>query len=303
MPDKTPLLISKYLKYMEFQQSASPHTLRSYTTDLKQAFSAQNDENISIYKGLDGKLPLNEKKLEQACFSAQKAWSSLSSSSRNRKTATLKSFMGWLFQEGRTRKNLALQLHTMKPQLKMPNYISVDEALSLLRTFEESADNAKEPKGTQSHFRDWLLFLLLYGGGLRISEACNLTWGDVNQDQGVLIVRGKGGKERLVPLPKKALPLLRRFEGGVDERLIPLTERQAFNRIRHWGKQAKIAKPLNPHALRHSYATHMLSAGTDLRVLQELLGHTSLTATQKYTHLSLDDLARTMETHHPTSKE
>jgi integrase/recombinase XerC/integrase/recombinase XerD len=186
--------------------------------------------------------------------------------------------------------DLSLRLVSAKVPHKLPHFISADEAISLLRAL---------PAGPQR-----VLILLLYGGGLRVSEACGLRWRDLVTDSHALRVHGKGGRTRIVALPALAwraladLPRAGEFVFGSDQ---ALDSRLAYEWVRQAGRTAGLLQPLHPHALRHSYATHLLSSGTDLRVLQELLGHRSLAATQKYTHLSLDHLARALEKHHPLS--
>ncbi len=164
----------------------------------------------------------------------------------------------------------------------------MDEALALIRALPEGFSRA--------------LVLLLYGGGLRVSEAAQLRWKNLVAESQSIRVVGKGARERVVALPDsvwKALAALERKNEFVFGEA--LSNRKAYEWIRQAGQTAKLLKPLHPHALRHSYATHLLTSGADLRVLQELLGHKSLAATQKYTHLSLDHLARSMEKHHPLS--
>ena len=146
-----------------------------------------------------------------------------------------------------------------------------------------------------------VLFVLLYGGGLRVSEACGVAWADVDFERRTIRVRGKGGKERIAPLPMLAIESLRmlpragRFLFGET----PMSPRDAYERVRAAGAAAGLAQPLNPHALRHSFATHLLQSGANLRTLQELLGHSSLAATERYLHLSVDELARALERRHP----
>jgi len=213
--------------------------------------------------------------------------------SRNRKAATLKSFFSWAFDQELLDKDLSLQITCPKVPRKLPHFLSVDEALAVLATFEKE----------QIPLREKVLFLLLYGGGLRISEACLLRWREVFFEQRVLRVKGKGGKERVVALPELTLTVLRRFqkERFHEEHVFaqPFNTRTAYEMVRQSGLRAGLLKPLHPHALRHSFATHLLSSGANLRTLQELLGHESLTATEKYTHLGMDQLARTMESFHP----
>jgi integrase/recombinase XerC/integrase/recombinase XerD len=170
------------------------------------------------------------------------------------------------------------------------NFLSVDEALSLLKVLHDPMTRA--------------LVLLLYGAGLRVSEACLLKRKNLVESGRALRILGKGGHERLVALPESAwralmaLPSQGEYVLSGDK---PLHPRAAYELVRQAGLEAGLLRPLHPHALRHSFATHMLSSGADLRVLQELLGHRSLAATQKYTHLSIDQLARTLEKHHPLS--
>ncbi|HVK61296.1 MAG TPA: tyrosine-type recombinase/integrase [Bdellovibrionales bacterium] len=218
-------------------------------------------------------------------------WSNLAPASRNRKVATLKSFLGWLHQEGHIERDLSLQLHGPKVPKRLPHHLSVDEALALLKSVRAQKNAAN----------DYALILLLYGGGLRVSEACALEWKQVDFDRRIIRVLGKGSKERIVAVAPqvlealKALPREFRFVFGRQK----LDPRKAYEIVRSQGAKAGLLKPLHPHALRHSFATHLLSSGANLRTLQELLGHANLQATQRYTHLSIDQLARTMEEFHP----
>lgn len=279
--------IDKYLKYMSFVKSASPLTIKHYTLDLKQAFIC--DEKSSFPK------ELAESDLLSTARAAFNHWASLSLASRNRKAATLKSFFSWAFEEGLTEKDLSFHITCPKVPRKIPHFLSVDEAISVLKSFDgQNKDLLKEK----------VLFLLLYGGGLRVSEACNLKWSEIYFAQKVLRIKGKGSKERVCGLPSLALHVLQDWkkENSFDEFVfgeIPLNPRTAYNMVRQSGKRAGLLKPLHPHALRHSFATHLLSSGANLRTLQELLGHESLQATEKYTHLGIDHLARTMENIHP----
>ncbi|MCB0422276.1 MAG: tyrosine-type recombinase/integrase [Bdellovibrionales bacterium] len=235
-------------------------------------------------------------------------WSNLALSSRNRKGATLKGFFNWMYEEGFINEDIAPHIFIPKVPQKIPHFISVDEVLSLLSYIEDCLKE-KIPlpaKKNKEHILfDRALILLLYGGGLRVSEACQLKWKQVDFDQSKILIFGKGGKERWIHLPTKVFKALKSIK---SEHLYvfgekPLNSRKAYQAVKDWGNWSGLLKPLHPHALRHSFATHMLSGGTDLRVLQELLGHASLTATQKYTHLSMDQLTQTVEAHHPLGKK
>ncbi len=283
-----PDLASKFMKYLENVESCSDLTLKAYWLDLGQAFPE-----------LAGpvKAPKNyqESELLAAARQAQLGWGKLSPASRNRKAATLKSFFGYLFREGVLERDLASQIHSPKVPKKLPHFISVDEVISILQSFDRDTDGITK--------QEKLLFLLLYGAGLRVSEACNLQWKNVDLQQRVLRILGKGGKERIVAIPQNLADYLKSEKSKSHSEFIwgaePLNSRTAYEWIRQRGVKAGLLRPIHPHALRHSFATHLLASGANLRTLQELLGHESLTATEKYTHLGVDQLARTLESHHP----
>ncbi|MBX2987420.1 MAG: tyrosine-type recombinase/integrase [Bdellovibrionaceae bacterium] len=303
-------MISNFMKFMAFVQTASPLTLRAYWTDLQQAYQwspaslqpgwGPQRGGGFLVEGAAFRVPgprWSEEELSQKSREAPSRWAPLSAASRNRKVATLKSFLSWAYAEKLTEKNLAERLVCPKVPRRLPHFLSVDEVISLLRSFDET------PAGR----RGICLVHLLYGGGLRVSEACGLRWENLDLERRLARVKGKGSKERLVPLPRACAQELARLkerrEGDFifgDEALNP---RVAYEWIRQAGRRADLLNELHPHALRHSYATHLLSQGANLRTLQELLGHESLQATEKYTHLSLDQLARTMEKSHPLGRK
>ncbi len=277
------LSIDKFLKYQENVKSASPHTLRAYRLDLAQAFDHEKKTNWT------------EAKLKEWIHLAQMRWGRLGPATRNRKAATLKSFLGFLFDQGWIESDMALLIHCPRVPRKIPHFISLDEVMAVLQSF------IRDPNESEL-----LLFLLLYGSGLRVSEACALNWSTLELSSRVARVIGKGGQQRVIVLQPSAIQILHRRRqqktsedmgsiwGGQD-----LPTRKAYDWIRNRGAKAGLLSPLHPHALRHSFATHMLSSGANLRTLQELLGHKNLTATERYTHLGTDHLARVLETHHP----
>ncbi|NJL24272.1 MAG: tyrosine-type recombinase/integrase [Calothrix sp. SM1_5_4] len=291
------ILAVKYLNYLTLQRTASEHTSKSYANDLGQFLAPLGVQKILytpltpsasfqiIWKESPGQTAdiMEQTIILTRC--AQDLWSPLSPSSRNRKLACVRGFLRWLFQEGWLEEDLASRLVSPKVPQKLPHFVSVDEALALIKSVHEAAPRA--------------LILLLYGGGLRVSEACGLRWKDLGSEASrSLRILGKGGRERVISIPQLAWSALNELPrtgayvfGGERE----LSSRTAYEWVRSGGRQAGLLKPLHPHALRHSYATHLLTSGADLRVLQELLGHRSLAATQKYTHLSLDHLARALE--------
>ena len=300
-------LAANYLNSRADTRTAQPLTSKSYATDLNQFLRPLGDGAIFFQNGrwfarakTDKIFKLqNYKKVQLADHllellrKAQEKWAVLSPASRNRKIACLKSFFKWLLAEEYLDDDLSAHLISPKVPERIPRFLSLDEALALIKCLSRECHS-------HAH-RDFLLILLLYGAGLRVSEAANLRWSNVDISERTLRVQGKGDKERqvsIVPILASMLSRQKR-EGEFVFGEKPLHTRVAYEIVRQSGIKAGLLKPLNPHALRHSFATHMLSSGTDLRVLQELLGHESLTATQRYLHLSIENLTRTMEAHHP----
>lgn len=285
--------IQMFLHALSTQDSASEQTIRAYKNDLEQAFSGGELE----FK--------NSQKILIRARQAQGAWAGLSLASRNRKTATLKSYFNWLFSKQYIDRPIAELLQTPKVPKKIPNFISVDEALTVIHFFQ-----SQKPKDSETELKNqsmFVLFCLLYGAGLRISEACGLKWENVSEKTRSLRVVGKGNKERIVLLPDFCMEQVDCLKEMTSHEFVfgekPLNTRIGYEWIRQTGKMAGLMNPLHPHSLRHSFATHMLASGANLRTLQKLLGHESLAATEKYTHLNVDQLARTMEMNHPLSKK
>jgi site-specific recombinase XerD len=326
-----PRIACKYLNLNHYSNNLSPHTLRAYASDLGQyllplgirkifvSYSKNKPvEQINSQEEPIGPWNFEWVKSEFATDPSRavplsaagdaewqntilelnarvhKLWEPLSAASRNRKYACLKKFLRHLHDEGFVKKDFSHAVFSPKVPIKIPHFLSLDETIATLKTAQ--AIHEKKPDSPEL-----LLFLLLYGGGLRVSEACGLSWEGISLQAGIMRVTGKGGKERqisLIPLLQKTLSNAAKAGSFVFGEK-PMDPRIAYEHVRKLGIAAELLRPLHPHALRHSFATHMLSSGTDLRVLQELLGHQSLTATQKYLHLSLDSLTRTMEQNHP----
>jgi integrase/recombinase XerC len=223
-----------------------------------------------------------------------------------RKLSALRSFFRHLVRRGHLRDNPAEMVLTPKLPRKVPTYLTVDDMFRLLDSIGA---------GALSDLRNRAIFETLYSCGLRVSELAGLNVRDVDEGRGLVRVLGKGGKERIVPIGKKALDTIgayrrrleaegrvRRMENGAlflnpqGGRLTPRSIARILDRL---VAACALAVPVSPHALRHSFATHLLDAGADLRVVQELLGHKSLSTTQKYTHVSIDRLMETYDKAHP----
>ena len=303
-------IIEKYLEFQMLTKNRSIHTLKAYSLDLSQwvkfakigelRFQSTGDQKKGQFSWKFTKTtpPHRSVNLKELTQKALSGWANLSLASRNRKTAALKGFLNWAFLEGHIHENLSLRIHCPKVPHKIPRFLSVDEILCVLSTLKTCIQ--KEPKFQ----KDLALILLLYGGGLRVSEACSLEWDQVDAKKRKMIICGKGQVERVVVMPELCFQELLKIKTNSPYVFgdHPLNPRTAYSLIRSWGTKAGLSKPLNPHALRHSFATHLVSSGSGLRSIQELLGHKSLATTQKYTHLSTDHLSRMMDEHHPLGR-
>lgn len=313
-PQEAFLEIDNYLKYMQNIKSCSSHTLRAYKKDLDGFFEPvkNSKSNTNDLKGY---------------FSAQLiGLGRLSLASRNRKIGTLKSFLNWLYETRKIDTALSEFYHSPKVPRKIPHFISFDEVTACLEFLSQRPPSENTISKTTEELiarQQRLLFLFLYGAGLRISEGCQLKFKEVNEYDRKILVRGKGAKERIVVCPdfvwtewKHYCDYLRsqtatmpshpnfiffRFAQGQFEDLA-INERTGYSWVRSIGAQAGLTQNLNPHALRHSFATHLLNSGANLRVIQNLLGHATLAATEKYTHLNLTQLYQTLEKSHPLGK-
>jgi len=225
-----------------------------------------------------------------------------------RKLSTLSSFFRFLCREGYVKNNVANTVPAPRMQNKLPAYFSVDDMFRLLQL----------PQGESFlPVRDRALLELFYSCGLRISELVGLTLENTNLKSRTIKVLGKGGKERLLPLGRQCVDALKTYlNARMDKTRKPGTDQLCLNHrgagitvrgvrkvVDKYIKQGNFAGGVSPHSIRHSFATHLLEGGADLRSIQELLGHSSLSTTQKYTHLTLDRLSETYDKAHPRAKE
>ncbi len=231
----------------------------------------------------------------------------LSKSSIERKVACLRSFYKYLNQRGILEHNPALRLKAPRKERKAPAFLSVDEAYALLD---------QHPKEGPGLSRDLAIMELLYSTGLRVGELVSLDTDSIDRRLGLVRVLGKGGRERVVPVGDRALGAVERYLSEWEEIRIKsknkalflnrrggrLTDRSVRNILDAMLTRLASSRRISPHGLRHSFATHLLDAGADLRAVQEMLGHASLSTTQKYTHLSIDRLMRVYDRAHPRSK-
>jgi integrase/recombinase XerC len=283
--------VEAFLRYQAVERGASTHTLRSYRTDLEQFVRFLAGRGVRRVEHVTAPL------LRQYVVSLHEA--GLSRASIARKVAAIRSCLGFLARRGRLLRNPAREVATPKLPKKLASFLPIDEAVGFL---EQPA--AASVRGR----RDQAILELLYATGARVSELCALDLGDLDALLGTARVQGKGGRERIVPVGDVALaavnsyleprgpadgPLFRNLRGG------RLTVRSVHRIVRARARAAGLARRVSPHTLRHSFATHMLEAGADLRLIQELLGHRRLSTTQRYTHISADHLMRVYDAAHP----
>lgn len=289
--------IGQYLAELA-RESASVHTLRAYRVDLCQFLS---------YFARNGLTPPALVKFDQLSlreWMADLYGQDLSKPTIRRKLAAVRAFFEYCLRQGAIRLNRAKLLTTPKMPQKLPAVPTEAQANGLIDQI--LAGKLERPMAE----RDLALFELLYGCGMRISELVGLNVEDFDLSEGWVRIRGKGKKERQVPVPSFAMAAVRRWlearrpEDGelavfLNWRGGRLTDRGARGIVKMYSIALAGDSALHPHSLRHAYATHLLSAGADLRAIQELLGHASLATTQKYTQLSLADLMRVYDRAHP----
>ena len=281
-------LVDRFLDMMAAEAGSSPHTLSAYRNDLER--SAEGIGTLG-----DASLA------DLSRLGAQ--WAELAPSTVARRSAALRRFFGFLVDDGLRKDDPSQALPRPRLERSLPRILDTDE---VNRMFEAAEDRAAS--GEPSAIRNLALLELLYGSGLRASELVGLPRGVVRPNQPFLVVRGKGSKERLVPISSRAEAAVARWtdlcpSGSIW--LFPSGKRhlsrvRLFQIVRAMGADAGIApERISPHVLRHAFATHLLSGGADLRVLQSLLGHADIATTQIYTHVDSARLVELVNAKHP----
>ncbi|QDU72326.1 tyrosine recombinase XerC [Mucisphaera calidilacus] len=316
MPGTLPLL-ERFANYLRHERHFSPYTARCYGADLRQFVEyleegAPEEASTGIENYLEGRLRTADPVLVRD-FLAKLDTFGYSSATMARKIATLRSFYKWMLKVSLVESNPMLLIRTPKQTKRLPKAITVEQVEKLL-----SAPDNRETLGA----RDRAILETLYSTGVRVSELVDLNRNDLDLDSQTLLVRGKGKKERIVPLGSHALAAIRhyltllepdpRFTRIRQESLVnpavPLFVNKNGGRLSSRSVRRKLDKYLievgldpsiSPHTLRHSFATHLLDNGADLRSVQELLGHQSLSTTQVYTHLSTNRMRTAYEEAHP----
>lgn len=286
--------INKFLRHLETERAASDHTIRSYRKDLETFFEYATCEAEAV------------ELTDVRGFVAEQIGKGLKKSTASRRLAAIRSFFRFLNREGYMKTNPARLVNTPKLPKLLPRFLTVDDTFSLI----------EQPEGIGFlPARDKAILEMLYSSGLRVSELAGLNQDDLNIKEGLVKVRGKGKKERLVPIGKKAMEALKAYilektllkKSGkaflLNRNGSRLTDRSLRRIVVKYARTALIDGRIGPHTLRHTFATHLLQDGADLRVIQELLGHASLSTTQKYTHLDITHLMDIYDKAHPLAKE
>ncbi|PWI48275.1 site-specific tyrosine recombinase XerD [Candidatus Heimdallarchaeota archaeon B3_Heim] len=286
------MLIDDYLVWLEVEKGYSSKTIREYSYDLQMFNNFNNERSIEMRTTTD----------LRRFFLHLKREKKYSPRSLHRKICSLKSFYKFLKKEAFISANPAENIESPKIPKSLPKIISVEDTLQLLNT----PDNV----------RDRTILFLLYGTGMRVSELSNLDLDCIDLGNRMIrIIGGKGNKDRMIPLPDVLIPIIEehlenRRRNTSSSALIlnrsgkRLTSRSIQRMVKKYREEANFHdKKLTPHTLRHAFATHLLANSVDIRVIQELLGHASLSTTQLYTHVSLEHLRKSYELGHPLSEQ
>lgn len=279
-------ILTQWLHYLQIERGLRPATLRAYRRDLKP---------------LEGEsLTLETLQQKLAALAHTGEWQAITVA---RKLSALRSFLRFLHEAGYLSEDWSDFWESPRFWRKVPTYLTPEEAHQLIEGY---------PMNRRHSLRNRLLLELLYGAGLRVSEACQLRTEDIDMQEEMLKVEGKGGKVRWVPYGKGIklaletyLPVRAAYpDSGTNFLLLsqkggPLTRIQAFTIVREAAFLSGLNRPISPHALRHSYATHLLLAGMDIAYLQRLLGHAALTTTQHYLQILPGELAQVLRRYHP----
>ena len=307
--------IKKFLSYLQDERQASRHTIENYERDIIQF--VRNSLKCEVRNA-----PWASADIYQArSFIVYLQQEGLAKTSILRKISSLRSFYRYLVREGVVEKNPFIGITSPKKGKKLPKYLSVNEVGSLLDApyeyWREAADKGIAKDSESANFaaaRDAALLEVIYSGGLRISEALGLNFGNLDIGKGIIKVKGKGKKERIAALGGPAIRALKKY---FDIRVVrssnttspaPIFINKFGNRLsarsfqrfmKNYLTTAGLPHDMTPHKLRHSFATHLLDAGADLRSVQELLGHANLSTTQIYTHISAERLKIVYNKAHP----
>jgi len=284
--------IDKFMNYLKIEKNAAAHTVTNYTIDLKSFRAFLGERDITAVDHLVLRR-----------FLAEMRAKNYSKRTIARKLASLRTFFKFLYREGYIKTNPITAILTPKLDKKLPVVLDVAKVARLVQS---------PPEDAVSGLRDRAILETLYSAGIRVSELVGLDLDDVDFISGVIKVLGKGSKERMVPIGEPALAAIRRYVEERDDAKVRdrdavflnksgkrLTDRSIRRIIDKYIRACSIQEHISPHSLRHSFATHLLDRGADLRSVQELLGHMNLSTTQIYTHVTMERLKTVYDKAHP----
>jgi integrase/recombinase XerC len=286
--------MDKFIRYLEVERGVSAHTARAYRKDLSEfsRYVKTEPEKIDMF--------------DVRGFIAEQIGGGLNKVTVSRRLSSIRSFFKFLYREGYIKANPAKLVPSPRVPKLLPKYLSVDDMFSLI----------EKPEGIGFiPARDRAILELLYSSGLRVSELSGLNTDDLNIRESLIKIRGKGKKERIVPVGSKAVDAVKSYliermllksrdrALFLNRRRTRLTDRSVRRIVVKYARALDMNGRIGPHTLRHSFASHLLQGGADLRVIQELLGHSSLSTTQKYTHLDIRHLMDIYDKAHPFAKD
>jgi integrase/recombinase XerC len=283
--------IADFLHFLKHGKNVSANTERGYSADLEQFAAFFGAADVAAISHQDLRAFLMDLKLRK--------------SSVARKLSAVRAFFSYLNRQGIVDKNPAKLLATPRQDKRLPTVLTVDDTFRLMNA---PADDQRDA------LRDRAVLETLYSTGIRVSELVGMNHEDISRSDRLIRIRGKGRKERIVPVGKQALNAIDAYCAGkssghgetaefTSRTGKRLTVRTVQRILGNYRKKLGLSHKASPHTLRHSYATHLLESGADLRSIQELLGHASLSTTQRYTHLNLDSLMETYDKAHPRAKK
>ncbi len=294
--------IENYANYLRFEKNASENTIEAYVSDLQklQNFAEQNLASVTP-------ITISYEHLQEFLYQVSKI--NYSERTQARWISSIKGFFSFLLEDELREDNPSALLETPKLGLYLPDTLSLEEIEKLISATEENTDLAK---------RNRCMIEVLYGCGLRVSELTELQISNINFKENYLKIQGKGDKVRFVPLADYTADFIKNYINNIrskqkinpkysdilflNSRGAQISRQMVFLVIKEIVKKAGIQKNISPHTFRHSFATHLLQNGADLRFIQEMLGHSSITTTEIYTHLNTEELHETILKYHPRNQ-
>ena len=294
--------VENYANYLRFEKNASENTIEAYVSDLQklQDFAEQNLMNITP-------ITISYEHLQEFLYQISKI--NYSERTQARWISSIKGFFSFLLEDELREDNPSALLETPKLGLYLPDTLSLEEIEKLISATDENTDLAK---------RNRCMIEVLYGCGLRVSELTELQISNINFKENYLKIQGKGDKVRFVPLADYTADFIKNYINDIrskqkinpkhsdilflNSRGAQISRQMVFLIIKEIVRKAGIQKNISPHTFRHSFATHLLQNGADLRFIQEMLGHSSITTTEIYTHLNTEELHETILKYHPRNQ-